>query len=141
MVACVNKQKIRMSVKIRAWFPPQRIRVLTLARAGASAHVRVYAVSSFTMCCVSNSSARVSAAKPRLPSLGFEYEPEVLQSILQMSPSVLFGQHPDCGSLPLALISNHAGRNGRVAYNHMLSEMCTAPYCCLVPNICLHVRR
>jgi hypothetical protein len=42
-------------------------------------------------------------AIPRVPSLGFEYDPEYLESIPNLSPTALFGKFPGCGSLPLVL--------------------------------------
>ena len=54
----------------------------------------------------------VCDAAVRLPSRGFEYDADMLKGILRMSPQQLFAKYPGCGTLPLMVRSNRAGRHG-----------------------------
>ena len=56
------------------------------------------------------------AEKVKLPSSEFDYDPQSLAGVLDMSVSTLLSSHPGCGTMPLAIRSNRAGRYGMLMY-------------------------
>ena len=58
----------------------------------------------------------VCAESPYLPSLGFDYDPDSLMRLITMPVSDLLVEQRKCGSLPLRVASNHAGRHGGGLY-------------------------
>lgn len=80
-----------------------------------------------------------SPGQPRLPSRGFEYEPEYLESTLPLSPSALFAEHPGCGSLPVVVKSNRAGRNGGGLFQVGSLWVFVSVYTCF--NKCVHTHK
>jgi len=58
----------------------------------------------------------VCTDRPRVPSLGLDYDPQYLRSVARLSIRPLFDQHPGCGSLPLVVTSNRAGQYGGGLY-------------------------
>ena len=56
------------------------------------------------------------AEKVKLPSSEFDYDAQSLAGVLDMSVSTLLSSHPGCGTMPLAIRSNRAGRYGMLMY-------------------------
>jgi len=54
----------------------------------------------------------VCSDKVKLPTVGFEYDPDALIEMLSLPLSDLFAQNPQCGSSQLLLQNNRAGRYG-----------------------------
>lgn len=54
----------------------------------------------------------ICADKPRVPGLGFDYDPADLARLLSLSYPQLFAEHKGCGTLPVVVRSNKAGRYG-----------------------------
>ena len=70
------------------------------------------------------------AEKVKLPSSEFDYDPQSLAGVLDMSVSTLLSSHPGCGTMPLAIRSNRAGRYGMLMYL----------YVCICMHACMYVQ-
>ena len=58
----------------------------------------------------------VCSDKPRLPSLAMNYEPADLTRLLALSQAQLFAEYKGCGSVPVLVRANRAGRFGGGAF-------------------------
>jgi hypothetical protein len=54
----------------------------------------------------------VCSSKPRLPNLGMDYDVDVLTRLGSLSISEVLNEYEGCGSIPLTVRNNRAGRNG-----------------------------
>ena len=87
-------------------------RVLQIAQQQSECDDPSLAPDTITPCVDVGKGWGVCDAAVRLPSRGFEYDADMLKSILHMSPQQLFAGYPGCGTLPLMVRSNRAGRHG-----------------------------
>jgi hypothetical protein len=78
----------------------------------------------------------VCSTKPRVPSLGLDYDPEYLRAVARMPIRSLFDQYPGCGSLPLVVTSNRAGQ-----YGGGLFQVCVCVYVCVCVFVCTRMLR
>jgi len=56
--------------------------------------------------------------RPKLPASGFDYDVDALKRMLSLSYPALFSENPGCGSAPLVVRGNTAGRHGGGLFKH-----------------------
>ena len=66
--------------------------------------------------------AHVTQDKPKLPSFGFDYDADAMQSLLSLPLSDLFAANPGCGSSQLVLQKNKAARYGGGLHQQMCNQ-------------------
>ena len=60
----------------------------------------------------------VCSSQPKLPSLKMNYDAEFLHRLRTLSAPQIFAEHEGCGSLPLIISGNRAGRYGGGVYQN-----------------------